>query len=209
MALIKCTECKNEISDKANYCPKCGKEINVLAEKRLCKEFGQKIESATGVCTNCGYDLEKIRKKKKKILFSVGIFFVVVTLIIGFFLFINANKGSKYIMEACEELSDEENGLPDIEEIYISEEIAENSLIDYVYRVYIEYEGRWGTEKVLYIVDDEGKTYFATEYGDDKLVNYLTLAEFEVNGIEGIFEPSDEWEELSYSKVRKIEKKFD
>lgn len=41
------------------------------------------------------------------------------------------------------------------------------------------------------------------------IVNYLTIAEFEVNGIEGFFEPSDNWEELSSSEVRDIEKKFD
>jgi uncharacterized paraquat-inducible protein A len=28
MALIKCSECKNEISSLANTCPKCGYQIN-------------------------------------------------------------------------------------------------------------------------------------------------------------------------------------
>ena len=96
-----------------------------------------------------------------------------------------------------------------IEEIYISEAVADGKTIDYVYRVYIEYESIWGTESVLYIVDDKGKSYFATAYGEEKLANYLTMAEFEVKGIPGYFEPSDEWEELSSSEVRKFEKKFD
>lgn len=129
-------------------------------------------------------------------------------LVLGLVFVIKANKGNSYILDACEKLSDAENGLPDIEEIYISETVAEDKTIDYVYRVYIEYEGRLGTEAVLYIVDDKGNTYLATAYGDDKLANYLKMAEFEVNGIEGFFEPSDEWKELSSSEVKKFEEKF-
>lgn len=29
MALIKCSECESEVSDKAAFCPKCGNPINV------------------------------------------------------------------------------------------------------------------------------------------------------------------------------------
>lgn len=29
MALIKCSECNNEVSDKAAFCPKCGNPINI------------------------------------------------------------------------------------------------------------------------------------------------------------------------------------
>ena len=30
MALIKCNECGNEISDKAKKCPHCGKKNNII-----------------------------------------------------------------------------------------------------------------------------------------------------------------------------------
>lgn len=219
MALVKCISCGNEVSDKADCCPKCGAKIEIVKEdkidvvNKICKECGQEIDLNTGICTNCGYDSSKIqqkkKEKKKKLFLVLGMIFLVAIVVVVVCIFTNANKGKKYIIEACEELADEENGLPDIEEIYVSEEIAEDSLIDYVYRVYIEYEGSWGTRKAIFLVDDEGETYFATEYGDDKIVNYLTIAEFEVNGIEGFFEPSDNWEELSSSEVRDIEKKFD
>lgn len=219
MALIKCVECGNDVSDKAAYCPKCGKAVNSISENKgektnnVCKECGQEIDLVTGICLNCGFDLKKVEKKKrdskKKISIMIGLIIAVVVLVLGIMFVIDANKGNSYILAACEELADEENGLPDIEAIYVSETVAEGKTIDYVYRIYIEYEGRWGTEAVLYIVDDKENTYFATAYGDDKLANYLSLAEFEVNGIEGFFEPSDEWEELSSSEVKKFEKKLD
>lgn len=219
MALIKCVECGNDVSDKAAYCPKCGKAVNSISENKgektnnLCKECGQEIDLVTGICLNCGFDLKKVEKKKrdskKKISIMIGLIIAVVVLVLGIMFVIDANKGNSYILAACEELADEENGLPDIEAIYVSETVAEGKTIDYVYRIYIEYEGRWGTEAVLYIVDDKGNTYFATAYGDDKLANYLSLAKYEVNGIEGFFEPSDEWEELSSPEVKKFEKKLD
>lgn len=219
MALIKCVECGNDVSDKAAYCPKCGKAVNSISENKgektnnLCKECGQEIDLVTGICLNCGFDLKKVEKKKrdskKKISIMIGLIIAVVVLVLGIMFVIDANKGNSYILAACEELADEENGLPDIEAIYVSETVAEGKTIDYVYRIYIEYEGCWGTEAVLYIVDDKGNTYFATAYGDDKLANYLSLAKYEVNGIEGFFEPSDEWEELSSPEVKKFEKKLD
>ena len=96
--------------------------------------------------------------------------------------------------------------MPDISAIYISDGIAEGRTIDYVYRVYIEYESRWGTDAVLFMVDDKDRTYFTTAYGKEELVAYLTVAEVEIFGIEGFFGPGDEWEELSSSEIRKIEK---
>ena len=33
MALIKCSECGNDVSDKANSCPKCGAPINVAVSQ--------------------------------------------------------------------------------------------------------------------------------------------------------------------------------
>lgn len=220
MALIKCEECGNYVSDKASYCPKCSKEVvNSISENKtnktnnVCKECGQEIDLAIGIYSNCGFDSlkeeQKKKNSKKKIGIILGSILAVVVLVLGILFVINVNKRNSYILDACEKLTDEENGLPDIEEIYISETVAEEKTIDYVYRVYIEYEGCLGTEAVLYIVDGNGNTYFATAYGDDKLANYLTMAEFEVSGIEGFFGPSDEWEELSSLEVKKFEEKFD
>lgn len=77
-----------------------------------------------------------------------------------------------------------------------------------IYRVYIEYRGSWGTETVIYMVDKNENTYFITAYMDEKLSCYLTIAEYEINGLEGLFEPSGDWEKLSLSEIEKYEKKL-
>lgn len=60
MALIKCSNCAKEISDKAKVCPKCGKSI-VLASPALeedksilCEECGTEIPEGMEACPNCG-----------------------------------------------------------------------------------------------------------------------------------------------------------
>jgi len=35
MSLIKCSECSNEVSDKAMVCPRCGNPINDLSNQTL------------------------------------------------------------------------------------------------------------------------------------------------------------------------------
>ena len=51
MALIKCTECGHEVSDKASTCPNCGCPI----EKGLvCDECGVSISETDEMCPNCG-----------------------------------------------------------------------------------------------------------------------------------------------------------
>ena len=219
MALIKCVECGNDVSDKATYCSKCGKKVNLVSHDKnekasnRCKECGQEMDAATGICLNCGFDPARIEQKKrnikKKIGLIVSLITAVVVLALGIMFAQNANKGNSYILAACKELADVENGFPDVKNIYYSETPAEDSTIDYVYRVYIEYKGNWGKETVMYIVDKKGNTYFITAYMDEKLSSYLTVAEFEINGFESLFEPSGDWEKLSSSEVEKYEKKFE
>ena len=38
MALIKCPNCGEQISDKATVCPKCGKTIDSKSQKKTKKE---------------------------------------------------------------------------------------------------------------------------------------------------------------------------
>lgn len=218
MALIKCVECGNYVSDKATCCPKCGREVNPVSydkyEKRssICKECGQEMDAATGICLNCGFDSARVEQKKRKAKKKIGLIVSLVTAVVilasGIMFAQKANKGNSYILAACKELVDEENGFPDVTNIYYSEKIAEDSTIDYIYRVYIEYRGSWGTESVIYIVDKKGNTYFITAYMDENLSCYLTIAKNEINGFEGLFEPSGDWEKLSLSEVEKYEKKL-
>lgn len=69
MALIKCSECGNGMSDKAIACPKCGYPINSSNEVRL-----------SGVPERKSLDMGKI----KKIGIIVAIVLVVIFIVKGF-----------------------------------------------------------------------------------------------------------------------------
>lgn len=63
MALVKCIECGNSVSDKANSCPKCGcpiadvqynnYKINPAAET-TCPHCKTLIDNSARVCKGCG-----------------------------------------------------------------------------------------------------------------------------------------------------------
>lgn len=60
MALIKCSNCEKEISDKAKVCPQCGQPVVLEAveveEKKplLCEECGTELPDGIDACPNCG-----------------------------------------------------------------------------------------------------------------------------------------------------------
>ena len=51
MALIKCSECGREVSDKASVCPDCGCPIE---KKVICQECGQEFLESDTSCPKCG-----------------------------------------------------------------------------------------------------------------------------------------------------------
>lgn len=56
MALIKCSECGHDVSDKATSCPNCGCPIEVLKDgdkKCTCKKCGKEIERGKYYCEVC------------------------------------------------------------------------------------------------------------------------------------------------------------
>ncbi len=63
MALIKCSECGKEISDKAKQCPHCGFENNIIT----CPECKKEIENNINTCPNCGFEIQKENKTKNKV----------------------------------------------------------------------------------------------------------------------------------------------
>jgi type II secretory pathway pseudopilin PulG len=60
MALIKCSGCEKEISDKAKVCPRCGQPVILVTEAPegippvLCEECGTEIPDGVDACSNCG-----------------------------------------------------------------------------------------------------------------------------------------------------------
>lgn len=70
MALIKCPECNNQISDKADACPHCGmpvKEMLSKISKRECPECGAMVEAESEECPECGYVFSEAEKKQESL----------------------------------------------------------------------------------------------------------------------------------------------
>ena len=76
MAMIKCTECEKDISDKAKKCPYCGKtffeEVPVVKEI-TCSECRTVLSESDEVCQNCGCPVEKKTNSPKEKLQEVQI----------------------------------------------------------------------------------------------------------------------------------------
>src|SRR3977135_1012909 len=51
MALVKCSECQSQVSDKAVSCPHCG---NVFTR---CPECATEVRPGAATCGNCGHPL--------------------------------------------------------------------------------------------------------------------------------------------------------
>lgn len=96
MALIKCTECGHEVSDKASACPHCGCPIE---KRNCCVECGQPIPEGVNVCTNCGcpmqgnlaHDFGLPQKSKSSLIWLVPILALSVLLGGGYYFFNKAN----------------------------------------------------------------------------------------------------------------------
>lgn len=56
MALIKCKECGQMISDKASACPHCGCPVSKV---KICEECGESLPENATECPNCGCPIEK------------------------------------------------------------------------------------------------------------------------------------------------------
>lgn len=122
MAMIKCPECGQEISDKARKCVYCGFvfEEEIILEKK-CAECGAIITDDMDVCPNCGCPIEKIKvdepqkvevtnvklsvdKKKRKIFIGIVIAILVVFIAGVGLKFISARNEKKMYAENYEKL---------------------------------------------------------------------------------------------------------
>lgn len=168
-----------------------------------CPECGGVITDNQNVCLNCGYKISKNRKKW--IIMIVG---AVAVIVMFFFVnyMMNVNK-YECEMSAYKQLCLEMGGGVTITKMYFSDEVAEGSTIDYIYRVYIVYkrEAEY-EEECLYILDDKGIEYFVTDddSNNERLYCYKALAEVEIFGLEGWLEPSGKWESRSRGEIQKI-----
>lgn len=60
MALINCTECGKEVSDKAANCPNCGAPINNYTNKKFCYHCGEHIDRDCVICPKCGKQVAEL-----------------------------------------------------------------------------------------------------------------------------------------------------
>lgn len=134
MALIKCTECGKEFSDKADACPNCGcptEKMTTTEQKEAVKETkAQDCDSAAGTSDVSTTEGEKILKEKnpntKKII--IGVIAVIAVIgIAAFFLTANSRKyafantdfnGKKFevALEKYESLGDYKDSAKKVEE---------------------------------------------------------------------------------------------
>ena len=78
MALIKCTECGQMISERAEACPKCGCPIEEISgakknkkdssqsNKHKCEECGKVFDKGLSECPNCGCPVEQTDNELQK-----------------------------------------------------------------------------------------------------------------------------------------------
>lgn len=60
MAMINCSECGREISDKAASCPNCG----AVVKKKFCQHCGSSIDNDCVVCPKCGKQVGEMGSDK-------------------------------------------------------------------------------------------------------------------------------------------------
>lgn len=75
MAIIKCSNCGQDISDRAKKCVHCGQKI---IQKVLCPECQEEINENMKQCPKCGYKFHNTVNKK-----VIGIIAVVVVLTVA------------------------------------------------------------------------------------------------------------------------------
>ena len=118
MAIIKCTECGHEVSNRASACPNCGCPIE---KGKCCVECGQPIPEGVNVCPNCGcptqdnlsHDFESSKKSKSRLIWLISIM-VFAFLLGGGYYFYNktvnyAHSEHKAQLNISKESNDNEN----------------------------------------------------------------------------------------------------
>ena len=66
MAIVKCSECGKEISDKADRCPNCG----AVNKKKFCQHCGTLIDTDCVICPQCGKQVSELNKNGQNIIIN-------------------------------------------------------------------------------------------------------------------------------------------
>jgi len=98
MALIKCSECGKEVSDKASKCVHCGCPIKKEEKKMFCVECGNELKKTDKVCGKCGCPIDN--KNNKNNVKKENMFLNIVRYLIGlfFFMFVFTTTGISLLL---------------------------------------------------------------------------------------------------------------
>lgn len=191
MALIKCSECGQEISDKASACPNCGCPV-IQKKQYKCIECGHEVSENDTICPNCGYPLQndlnnnddiktnetsniqKNNSKKKKTIIILIVLIFLVPIIVAI-LFRQYRITVPDVSYAKEETA---------VSILASNSLIPNIIYDYDYNV------------------EEGKVIYTSPYsgqivGKNSLVNvYVSIGPKRINSKDSVIE----WYSVDYNK---------
>ncbi|MFQ9515721.1 MAG: double zinc ribbon domain-containing protein [Eubacterium sp.] len=173
MAIIKCPECGKEISDQAETCIHCGKQIK-KENTIVCIECGTCLSVNDAVCPKCGCPVNSTIKNNKKkkpakkiIIAGAAAILVCVVVILSVNLIQNSNPVKKYLALVNDDKKDEavevyEEKIKDDEELLKELSQQEKKNIDEIYTKYLnEKEDYDNTIKQLnkYLKYENSKTY--------------------------------------------------
>lgn len=103
MALIKCSECGREVSDKAGNCPHCGCPIK---KGFVCRECGNIFNEDLLSCPNCGEPVSIVEKaipsnKRGRLKYKImGVIMLSISLLYGLdYIFGHVLTGGRTIYE--------------------------------------------------------------------------------------------------------------
>lgn len=185
MAITKCTNCGQDISDQAKKCVHCGQKITV---KVLCPECKEEINENLKQCPKCGYKFHNTVNKK-----VIGIIAVAVVLaaVVGIF--------SKKSLS----LSDEEKAVKiSIQELDIAdEEIITCLLLDSDDEYYIYFKTT-KDEYMTHIVDNTVESKCdKSEARKSGLTGSKAASEFTWSDYLG----RDSWTIISHDTLKKVQ----
>ncbi len=228
MAIIKCPECGQEISDKAKKCIHCGK---VFAEealtKKFCSDCGKEIAIDAVECPYCGCPIEDIKedcasksengKKKniKKFIIPIAGIAVIAIIAVLIFNFVGSNlsEDEQLAYQNAVEMKSmmrDPDSFRLYDEMFLLKHRNDEGNVDYIYTIF-KYGGANGygaitTDEAIF-KDGEYIMDYADEPDEDdpdymnKLMAKVDLALYMLSGDEDVWEMVD-------IDIKKIKKKM-
>ena len=139
MALIRCSECGHEVSDKASTCPNCGCPI----EKGLvCSECGNGLNPNDEICPKCGNPIKGNVIGEDKPIAKYILFSLIIVLLLGggYFAYTHFGKSDNHTDVSAVSFDTLRNGANLSEQVDEAERAEEERKIEAARQSYLEHE---------------------------------------------------------------------